>query len=171
MAASTLGKARLRGSISCLVLLIALVGCDSNKQPDPRFTAGRQSLMSGHYKSAIEKLQGYLKEKPDGGLASRASFLIAKAQLGLGDNNAAREQFERTIRKYGDSEEAHKSRYKLAMLSLIEGDHADARKRFKALVEKPSGTLAPEATAMLRFLDKQHAAGPAANVPRPEGAR
>jgi TolA-binding protein len=117
-------------------------------------------MMRGEYEPAIQKLQVYLREKPNGKLASRASFLIAKAYLGLGKTGESRQQFEQTIRKYADSEEAHKSKYKLAMLSMLGGDHDDARKRFAALTGKPSGTLVPEAAAMLRYLDQQNSAKP-----------
>lgn len=152
------------------LLLLTVAGCETEKRTDPQFTAGRQALMRGEYKLAIENLEGYLQQKPKGGLASRASFLIAKAQLGLGANDAARKQFEQTIRKFGTSEEAHKSQYKLAMLTLMEGDPAAARQRFQALVEKPAGTLVPEAAAMLRFLDGPHApAAKGADEPLPEG--
>lgn len=137
-----------------LGMLLALAGCaDREKSTNPQFTAGRQALMQGQYEQAVEQLQGYLKAKPNGHLASRASFLIAKAQLGLGHIDEARRQFEQTIQVYGDSEEAHKSRYKLAMLSFMEGDTDDARRRFQELTAKPSGTLVPESAAMLRFLD------------------
>lgn len=170
VAVPILDSRSLQWTILSLLLLLAIAGCESKKEADPRFTAGRQALMRGDYKPAIEKLEGYLQAKPQGGLASRTSFLIAKAQLGLGDNDAARKQFELTIQKFQTSEEAHKSQYKLAMLSLIEGDSVDARNRFQSLVDKPSGTLVPEATAMLRFLEKQAAAANGGDEPPPEGS-
>ena len=153
---------------SIFLITLVVIGCENEKKSNPQFTAGRQALMRGQYEPAIEELQNYLRQKPDGALASRASFLIAKAQLGLGNNKDAREQFEQTLQKYGSSEEAHKSRYKLAMLSLIEGDKDDARRRFKDLTAKPSGTLVPEAAAMLRYLDGQDRGGADPEVPAGE---
>ena len=170
LALSVLDKRSLRWAILCVVVLFAGESCQAKKKTtDGRFTAGRQALMRGDYKRAIERLGGYLREKPKGRLASRASFLIAKAHVGLGDYDAARKQFELTIQKFPTSEEAHKSQYKLAMLSLIQGDVADARKRFQSLVDQPSGTLVPEATAMVRFLDEQIAAGKNDNKALPRG--
>lgn len=139
------------------MLAVLITGCAKQKKSDPQFTAGRQALMRGQFEPAIEQFGGYLQQQPHGRLASRASFLTAKAYLGLGDHQLARQQFEHTVQKYGDSEEAHKSRYKLAMVSLIEGDTDDARRRFSELTAQPSGTLVPEATAMLRYLDAEDA--------------
>ena len=168
-ALSVLDKRWLRGAILCMVVLFASESCQAKrKTTNGRFTAGRQALRRGDYKRAIEMLDAYLRCKPQGRLASRASFLIAKAHVGLGDYDAARRQFELTIQKFPTSDEAHKSQYKLAFLSLIQGDVPDARKRFQALVDRPSGTLVPEAAAMLRFLDKQMAAGKD-NKPLPKG--
>jgi TolA-binding protein len=160
----------------CLAMLLlggGLSGCDQqqkgqqqNRQQlkaDGQFTNGRNALMSAQFDGAIVELQGYLDDHPHGPLASRASFLIAKAQLGLGNHDQARKQFELTIRQFGDSEEAHKSRYKLGMLSLLDGDKQVARRRFAELVASPSGTLVPEATAMVRYLDAEQAA-PAAEA-------
>ena len=121
------------------------------------FTAGRQALMRGEFEQAIKYLEAYRRQGKAGALASRATFLMAKSYLGLNDFAAAREWFERTISEYGHSEEAHKARYKLAMISLMQGEMHDARRRFQELVDRPSGTLVPEATAMLQYLDRQAA--------------
>ena len=109
--------------------------------------------MRGQFATAIESLDGYLAEHPHGELASRASFLMAKAYIGLNEIDNARSQFERTIRDYPDTNEAHKSQYKLAFLSLLEGDDDDARERFARIADSPAGTLVPEAMAMIRYLD------------------
>lgn len=140
-----------------IVFMFALLipGCAKEKKSDPQFTAGRQALMRGQFEPAIEQFGNYLQQQPSGRLASRASFLTAKAYLGQGNYQLARQQFEHTRQQYGNSEEAHKSRYKLAMLSLIEGNTDDARQRFGELTAQPSGTLVPEASAMLRYLDAE----------------
>jgi len=159
MSDSTLDRSP--GAWLALILPLALIvtGCESGKKSDPQFTAGRQALMRGDYEVAINELQKYLRQHPDDSLASRASFLIGKAQFGAGNHKAARQQFEHTIQKYGSSEEAHKSRYKLAMLSLMDGDTGEARRRFSELTARPSGTLVPEAAAILRYLDAQERDG------------
>ena len=154
MRASSLDKRKVSLLIGCVLVSSVVVGCGANEVSNPRFKAGRQALMQGRYKPAIAKLQGYLQETPNGRLASRASFLKAKAYLGLGKYDQSRQQFEHTMREYPDSEEAHKSRYKLAMLSLLEGKQADAWNRFAELTKNPSGTLVPEAAAMLRYFDR-----------------
>lgn len=138
-------------------------GCLARKADQPDFTAGREALKRGEYELAIEKLEIYLRNSPTGRLASRSSFLIAKALLGLGDLEQSRKRFELTIREFPTSEEAHKSRYKLAMLSFLDEDDDDAYRRFTELAEKPSGTLAAEATAMMRYLDRVFAAKTAGN--------
>ena len=143
------------GLLGGVLLILAVAGCESRRQPDPQFTSGRTALARGQYQSAIETLDGYLQQHRKSRLASRASFLIGKAQLGLGNHDAARGQFERTIENYGDSEEAHKSHYKLAVLSLIEGDRTAARQRFERLVTNPAGPLVPESAMMLRYLDEE----------------
>ncbi len=155
MRASSLDKRKVSLLIGCVLVASVVVGCGANEVSNPRFKAGRQALMQGRYEPAIAKLQAYLQDNSGGRLASRASFLMAKAYLGLGKHKQSRQQFELMIREYPNSEEAHKSRYKLAMLSLLEGKQADARERFAQLTENPSGTLVPEATAMLRYLDEQ----------------
>lgn len=168
MPGSNLDRHSRTQSASVLLIALIITGCENNRKSDPQFTAGRQALMRGQYEPAIENFQEYLSQHPDGRLASRASFLTAKAQLGVGNNQAARKQFELTLEKYGHSEEAHKSRYKLAMLSLIEGDHNGARRRFEELVAQPSGTLVPEAAAMLRYLDSPERGDPEADLPAEE---
>lgn len=137
------------------LLLVSTGGCEQKKTGNPQFTAGRTALMQGRYDESIEKLDAYLQAHPSGGLASRASFLIAKAHLGQGQLDKARDQFEHTVKTYGSSEEAHKSRYKLAVVSLLKGDRDDAKRRFQQLAGNPNGTLAPEAAAMLRFLEEK----------------
>jgi TolA-binding protein len=143
------------------LVLFTFIGCGAQqKKPlDPRFDQGRKLLSTGDYKQSMKSLQSYLDAKPDGGLASRASFLIAKNHMGLGQSEDAAKQFKLTIKKYAKSDEAHKSKYKLAMLSFLNGDHDDARKQFQELVDKPTGTLVPESAAMLRYLDKLKPAG------------
>lgn len=146
---------------SAVLLLALIVGCDAQEQRDTLFSAGREALQRGQLQLSIDKLLEHLNHNPKGRLASRANFLIGKAYLGLGNLDASRKQFEQTIADFQFSEEAHKSKYKLAMLSLIEGKNPDARKRFEELTKNPSGTLVPEATAMLRYLDQPDPAQPA----------
>ena len=122
------GKQLAAVLLPSLLLSGLIVGCGAKKALDPQFTAGRQALMGGQYQPSIQKLEAYLRDKPNGGLSSRASFLIAKAYMGLGKFDDSRKRFEQTIQQYRDSEEAHKARYKLAVLSLIEGDREDARR-------------------------------------------
>ena len=154
---ATLDSRVIKRFVWCCMLATAAAGCKSKPASRGEFDSGRRALQRGQFSEAIQELGAYLRESPRGELASRASFLIGKAQLGLGNHDDSRAQFEQTIRSYPNSEEAHKSRYKLAMLGLLDGDEADARRRFSELIDAPSGTLVPEATAMRKYLDRRAA--------------
>ena len=60
------------------------------------------------------------------------------------------------MKTYSDSKEARKSLYKLAMVSLLQGDRDHARRQLQQLADHPNCTLAPEASAMLRFVSQEN---------------
>lgn len=134
--------------------LLVLTGCGGRRSGDGRFQQGRDALKQGQYAEAIRLLEEHLDRNPQGRLASRASFLIAKAQLGLDDLDAAEREFQRTVRDFPQSEEHHKARFKLAEVALLRGDVDQAEAQFTELAQTPDGTLAPEAAAMARFLSE-----------------
>lgn len=175
MWALTLDSERKASRHTILCLAVLLAGCQEQQRgqhaADPEFHRGRQELMQGKFQSAIKTLEDYLKANPQAKLSSRASFLIAKAHLGLGHHEEARSRFQKTIADYPQSEEAHKSRYKLAVLSWLEDDLRAARQQFEQLTDRPDGTLVPEATAMLRYLDDIPQQPERANDEPVEGAR
>ena len=150
-------KRRGRGAAIMAAILLAVglsAGCGEVwESKGSGFVSGRELVTQGRYADAIPLLRGYIQDHPSGKHASRAHFFIAKAQIGLGDLTAARAAFLETIGRHPESLEAHKSRYKLGMIDFWEGDRAAARKRFAGLADRPDGSLAPEAKAMLDFLD------------------
>jgi TolA-binding protein len=137
-------------------LLGGLSGCGGAKAaPSPeRFHEGRAALMQAKFPRAIEQLSEHLEKHPEGDLAGRATFLIGKAHLGLGDWAAAETWFEKTMQKFPNTEEAHKAQYKIAVVKLLQGETAEAKKRFAELAEHPNGSYTPEAVAMTRYLDQ-----------------
>ncbi len=143
-------------SKSCFLLaavfLLSLVGCESANDGSATFYQARQRLMRGEFAEADKQFTQFQSDHPTHSLASRAAFLQAKAQLGLGNLKLAESGFQETIRKYPQSEEAHKSRYKIALIALLRGQRADAAAKFQQIVDRKSGTLVPEAAAMLRML-------------------
>jgi hypothetical protein len=50
------------GLLGGVLLILAVAGCESRRQPDPQFTSGRTALARGQYQSAIETLDGYLQQ-------------------------------------------------------------------------------------------------------------
>ncbi|QDU95841.1 tetratricopeptide repeat protein [Lignipirellula cremea] len=135
--------------------LVVLVGCRLQAGDDPAqddFHQGRTLVTGGKYALAIPLLTKFLAEHPQHQNASRAGLFLGKAHLGLGDYPAARIAFNDTVKNYPATLEGHKSRYKLALLSLLEGDRDQALAQFKTLAENPDGSLAPEAAAMVRYL-------------------
>jgi TolA-binding protein len=131
-----------------------LSGCGGGAGPSPgKFHEGRTALMQGKFQTAIDLLTEHLLRHPAGDLAGRASFLIGKAHLGLGDWNAAETWFQNTIDKYPQTEEAHKARFKIALAKMLQGETADAQRRFAELAEQREGPYTPEAVALARFLD------------------
>ena len=148
--------------IAVLALVCAAAGCADKQESRHDFDSGRQALQRGDLDRAAGLLQQYLDSEPRGELASRAAFLIAKAQIGMGDYDQARAQFERTITDYPASEEAHKSKYKLAVLSMLEGERAAARAQFSAICERPDGTLVRRQLLCVSFSTK----APTGNRPR-----
>ncbi len=135
--------------------MLSVIGCESANDESAMFHQGRQRLMRGEFAQADEQLSKFQSDHPTHSLASRAAFLRAKAQLGLGNLQQAEEGFQETIRKHPHSEEAHKSRYKLALIALLRGQRGDAAEKFQQIVDRKSGTLVPEAAAMLRMLQME----------------
>jgi TolA-binding protein len=136
-----------------VLVTVLVAGCQTQGDGNPAFDNARNQLIRGEYQQAATHFEQFLAEQPDHHLASRASFLLAKSHVGLDDLGAAAVQFEETRRRYPDSEEAHKSRYKLAVISLLRGEREAAIEQFRAIAETPDGVLAPEASAMVRFLE------------------
>jgi len=154
MKTTTVSADRQRlGMAVCLLGLLCFIGCEQSIPGHSTFKSGRNALQQGNFSDTIAQLNSYLDDYPQGALASRASFLIAKAHMGEGKLDQARQQFEKTIRDYPDSEEAHKSRYKLAVVSLLQGENESARDQFQKLIDNSPGTLVPEAKAMVVYLD------------------
>ncbi|MCR9145435.1 MAG: outer membrane protein assembly factor BamD [bacterium] len=117
------------------------------------FRRGRQLIIEGDYVRARKSLENYLAQHPNGKFASRAIFFIAKAEVGLGNFAAARSAFQRVLAQHPATNEAHKARYKMAMLDLFEGRREAALRKFRKLAKYPDGTLAPEARAMVHYLE------------------
>ncbi len=129
-----------------LLLLMMFAGCGSRQHGD-EFESIRQLVCDGHYEQAVPQLKSY-----EGRHASRAGLFLGKSHLALGDLPQARAAFEDTIRRFPQSLEAHKCRYKLALVTWLEGDTESAREQFAALSQNPDGPLAPEATALVEFI-------------------
>ena len=147
---------RTRATLAfCLIVSGSLIAsCAKPKSAKPDFH-GRDLVVAGKYEEAIEELNDYLQESPQGRFASRASLFLGKAYLALGDLNSAQNEFERTIKKYPATLEAHKSHYKLALIAMLRGEKADARLRFAKIAKRADGPLAPEARAMESYLAPQ----------------
>ncbi len=149
---------------------LTLAGCGAAPGRHPnahqQFEAIRLKVIHGDYQASITELRAFLKDHPGSKDASRASFFIAKAWIGLGKLDEASRQFQATIASYPESEEAHKSRYKLAMIDLWQGRSAQALDAFETLAANPSGPLAPEAAGFAAYL-KQRPQPPAeADLPQ-----
>lgn len=145
------GHRLLRVTVLVLMAMLAECALVGNKERD-EFLQARSLVTSGRYSEALQSLRDYEKEFPSSEYASRARFFVAKCYLGMNDPGSARVEFESVIQRFPDSVEAHKSRYKLAMIDLWEGNRERALQRFQAMAEKPDGPLAPEASAMVRYL-------------------
>jgi TolA-binding protein len=149
------------GILAGVTLLLLLVGTGCGRprgQVAREFDRARESLTSGRFPEAIERLHTFLTEHPHHPLASRASFLLAKAYLGDDDISRATEWFESTMQRFPGSEEAHKSQYKLAILLVLQEENDKAIPLFRTMVEVPDGPLAGEANAWLQFLERRQAA-------------
>lgn len=143
--------------VICVVLSTTL-GCESNGAAGIEFNDGRSALMKGQYELAEKRLSAFTTNRSSHPLGSRAWFLRAKAQVGIGDLDQASSLFQETIRRFPASEEAHKSRYKLAYIKLLQGDQVGARQAFQEVIDRSPGTLVPEANAMVRMLSQEPAA-------------
>ncbi len=133
--------------ISCV-----LGSCSRTNEKSALFQNGRTLVMEGRYNESLSPLQEYLSEYPEGKSASRAGLFLGKAYLALDRKKDARATFAATAAHYPDSPEAHECLYKLALVDLFDNRRAEAIRRFQQLSSQPNGTLAPEATAMVRFL-------------------
>ncbi|MFC1744962.1 tol-pal system YbgF family protein [Candidatus Riflebacteria bacterium] len=116
------------------------------------FEVGRKKACEAKFTDSVQLFQQYLKKNPHAKNASRASFFIGKAHLGMGDLVKAEQQFQKTIRDFPASLESHKSHYKIALIKLLHGNFAAAEKDFTALAERKNGPLTAEAIAMKTFL-------------------
>lgn len=132
--------------------LMAVVGCQRASDGSTEFRQARERLMHGEFAQAKTEMAEFRANYPTHPFASRAAFLQAKAELGLGNLHQAEQDFQATINQYPNTEEAHKSRYKLAMIALLRGDRQKAAEGFQQIADRKSGTLVPEAVAMLRML-------------------
>ncbi|MEL6547026.1 MAG: tetratricopeptide repeat protein, partial [Myxococcota bacterium] len=132
-------------------------GACQNKGHESRdaFRAARTLVTQGQYEQSVQALEGYLARWPQGKHASRATLFLGKANAALGDWEAAQSAWQSTAELFPKSPEAHKARYKLAMTALWRGDPDSALRQFKSLAAEPDGPLAPEATAMARYLSEQ----------------
>ena len=138
-----------------ILMIVSIPACAKPRggQASREFDAARLLVTQGKYAEAIPKLQTFQQQHPNHADASRAQFFIAKAYLGMDDLVSARSAFESVIQTYPGSLEAHKSEYKLALIDLWEGRSDEAVARFRSLAEHPNGPLAPEAKAMLHYLE------------------
>lgn len=142
-----------RHSVSfAAALLMAVVGCQRAGDGYTQFHQAREKLMHGEFAKAKSEMAEFQANYPTHPFSSRAAFLQAKAELGLGNLDLAEQEFLATINQYPNTEEAHKSRYKLAMIALLRGDRQEAGEGFQQIVDSKSGILVPEAVAMLRML-------------------
>jgi TolA-binding protein len=145
--------------LASLAVVVALSGgCDSRdkkKTPEQEaFSHARWLVTAGRYDDAIRELDQYLNSKPPGARARRAMLFLGKSHLALGQFVEARQAWTTCKDAFPKKLEGHKCKYKLALLTLLEGKRDDAMAQFKHLSENPDGPLAPEATAMVRFLSQ-----------------
>lgn len=123
---------------------------------------GRSLVARGQLGQALAKLTEYREHQPPRKQATRASYSIAKALLGLGRYGEARQEFQALTRGSGNT--AAKARYKLGLLALFEGRRADAARILADVWREKEATLAPEAGALARWLGSPDAQ-PAERVP------
>jgi TolA-binding protein len=133
---------------------LLLISSNCSSGTGDHFLQGRKAVTQGRFQKAIPLLRRYLEVAPKGKHASRALFFIGKADIGLGEYDKAQAVFASLIRDWPATLEAKKAQYKLAMLDLWRGNTDNARKRLTAMTSHPDSPLAPEATAMLRYLEE-----------------
>ncbi|MEM0967289.1 MAG: hypothetical protein AAGJ81_14175 [Verrucomicrobiota bacterium] len=154
-----LWKHRSGKVLICSVLFVfsfGATGCDLELTDDHSlFLASRELVMEGRFAEAKKGFVEYLSAQPTGKFASRASFFVAKCDLGLGDLPAARIAFENCRELYPNTNEAEKSSYKLAFIDLLEGNENRALEILRDLAANPRGTLSPEAAALAGFLESK----------------
>ena len=136
--------------LAIFLLLAGFAGC--GHAANAQFQDARALVTQGRYQEAVPALEAYLKAQPNGKDASRAGLFLFKSQAALGDLVEARKWCDWTVVQHPKSLEAHKCRYKMAMIALWEGRRGVALEEFEAISQQPSGPLAAEATAMVRFL-------------------
>ena len=86
------------------------------------FQQARFQIQTGDFESGRKGMAEVLQKNPKGTYASRASFMLAKAYLGLGKTEEAQENFKKTISNFPGTEEAQKAAFKLVWISyLLEG--------------------------------------------------
>lgn len=142
---------------TAFLVVSTAIGCDAifPKKGKELFLQGRELVVSGRYQDAVPLLAKYLHLHPNGKHASRAGLFLGKAYLALGDFSKAREAWQLTIQNHAATLEGHKCRYKLALLLMLEGERAKAIEAFGRLAAAPDGPLAPEATAMKKYLSEE----------------
>lgn len=139
-----------------LVCFVLLTGCNPNSA-NQAFHRGRNLLIQGQFQAARTALDQFEKQYPNHELQSRTRLLQAKACMGLNDLPEAKRLFQQTIDQFPKSDEAGKARYKLAVIAMMLGDDADALERFEQLADQGQSVLAPEATAMVRYMKANQA--------------
>ena len=125
---------------------LVIAGCEA--QTKDSFEPIRLMVCQGKYQQAIPLLQKY-----QGKHASRASFFLGKAYLGMGDTQKALAAFEATAKRFSNTDEGHKSRYKIGMIHYVNGDLENAKRQFDELAKHPDGPLAAESQFMLQLFD------------------
>ena len=118
------------------------------------FDTARSQILRSNFQEAVVKMESFYDDHRDHELASRASFLIAKAHMGLNDFAESKRWFETTISRYPNSEEAHKSKFKLAMLAVMQEEDAQAIQLLEMIRDTSPGPYAPEVRAWLNHLEQ-----------------
>lgn len=152
---------RYRLVLLLVLLALGLSACGPKQggQAARAFDAARALVTQGRYGEAVSALTAFLNKHPGHADTSRAQFFIGKAHLGQDDLVEARSAFELVWQQYPGTLEAHKSVYKLATIDLWEDKRDAAVTGFKRLADNPNGPLAPEAAAMLRYLETEAGGG------------
>jgi len=127
----------------------------TSSQDRDAFLRCRNLVTVGNYQEASHCLEQFTQAHPHSKFASRAGLFLGKAELGQGHLDKARRAWLDVKTQYPRTLEGHKVQYKLAVLLMLEGKRDEAQRAFRSMADAPSGPLAPEASAMTRFLDNE----------------